>query len=333
MIKPFSKNSDQSSLTKKLDCIIFSCDRAMQLDATLRSFFQNCVDSNISEIFVIYKTTTPVHDRQYEILKKEYSLNKQVHFLKEKDFCRDVLFILSRSSRSKGYVLIYRILVLLGRKFRILFRTLIKKLDLGNILFWVDDNIFVKKFSLEKALIAIESNPEVLGFSLRLGKNTTYSYAKQKLQILPEFEMMTPEIMMYTWQDSSGDFAYPLEVSSSIFRKSDILSILNERWFQSPNQLELCLAKRLNQLRHFPKHCCFQQSVTFCNPINKVQNEYDNRSGERISYSVSKLSEQFDLGQRISVQSFIGFIPTSCHQEVELNFIHFDRTHEKTLQK
>lgn len=48
--------------------IVFSKDRGMQLDAVLRSFYRHCRDIQTIDIQVLYTTSTPVHQRQYNTL-------------------------------------------------------------------------------------------------------------------------------------------------------------------------------------------------------------------------------------------------------------------------
>jgi hypothetical protein len=76
--------------------------------------------------------------------------------------------------------------------------------------------------------------------------------------------------------------------------------------------------------RHFrskrPLLACYQHSVTFCNPINMVQSVMPNRAGEFLNYSADALSSKFELGERIQVEAYSGYIPEACHQEVELLF-------------
>jgi hypothetical protein len=70
-----------------------------------------------------------------------------------------------------------------------------------------------------------------------------------------------------------------------------------------------------------PSLLCFEQSVAFSNPVNKVQNQFNNRSGNKIEYTTERLAQMFDAGYRIDVDAYSGFVPNSCHQEVELQFV------------
>jgi len=56
-----SSNPDVSALV-----LVFSRDRAMQLDATLRSFFLHCEDPERADVMVLYRATTPTHAEQYD---------------------------------------------------------------------------------------------------------------------------------------------------------------------------------------------------------------------------------------------------------------------------
>ena len=68
--------------------IIFSMNRAMQLDAMLRSLYFHCVDAESMEIYVLYRTTDVIYTRQYEELIERYP---RVRFVVEKNFRQDLL--------------------------------------------------------------------------------------------------------------------------------------------------------------------------------------------------------------------------------------------------
>jgi hypothetical protein len=189
------------------------------------------------------------------------------------------------------------------------------------VLFLVDDNIFVQDFNLEEAVDVLKQTDQLVGFSLRLGQNTTYCYARNREQALPEFERRGNNIVQFKWGGADGDFAYPLEVSSSLYRWQDIMPLLMAVAFENPNVLEDRLAFYARNFKgKRPLLACYGQSVTFCNPINMVQSVMPNRTGESISYHAEELSSRFEQGQRIQVEAYSGFVPQSCHQEVELVF-------------
>jgi hypothetical protein len=169
---------------------------------------------------------------------------------------------------------------------------------------------------------ALRSNSDALGFSLRLGKNTTYSYMQDRLQPLPPFVELQDNTLKYIWPDAAQDFGYALEVSSSAYRARELSPYALGLSFDTPNGFEAEIAGRKKRFdRKFPYLLCFSQSVTFCNPVNKVQQGFDqNRASQLYAYSPDELAERFERGDRIRVETYSGFVPSACHQEVELTF-------------
>jgi hypothetical protein len=193
--------------------------------------------------------------------------------------------------------------------------------DRTAILFLVDDNLFTRNFSLATALTALSQDATALGFSLRLGYNTTYCYANKHPQSLPKFSTQAEHVLRFDWPGAEGDFGYPLEVSSSIYLVSTLMPFLVTNHFRNPNELEGAIASRAAVFRQtHPRLLSFEQSVTFCNPINVVQTFHPNRVGEHVHYSVDALLDRFERGERVDVEAYNGFTPNACHQEVPLHF-------------
>lgn len=319
--------------------IIFSKDRAMQLEATLRSFFMHCRDYKLASYCVIYQASTENFFRQYHTLALDFP---EVEFVKEENFHNDLetalLKLYENDDQRKSY-----------RHYSSLFRNRITENDFSrkigrrlanlrnfnsffpipipggenHILFMVDDNLFVRPFVLEEIIAALRFTPNAIGFSLRLGRNTTYSYMQDRNQKLPEFEDNGNGVLSYNWTSAQCDFNYPLEVSSSLYRAEQILPLIALIPYKHPNALEEEMAARSRWFSGtFPMLLCFETSVTFCNPINKVQTILPgNRTGENSNYKVEELSELFDRGERVDVSAYDGFCPNSCHQEVKLEFL------------
>jgi hypothetical protein len=307
--------------------IIFSKNRAMQLDATLRSFFLHCVDAqNSVYVHVLYLASTTRDAQQYHQLVREYP---QVQFHQQVDFRKDMLEIFGLDKCS-GLSFAFRPGTFIDRWVLKCFdplrlwrarSRLSRSKDSQGILFLVDDNIFVRDFELAPALEALQSNSEALGFSLRLGRNTSYSYMADKPQPLPDFKLVANDILQFHWVDASLDFSYPLEVSSSIYFENIILPLLCIYSFRNPNELEAFISTRSGLFgSSHPKLLCFDESVTFCNPVNVVQSVYKNRTNNKHHFSIEDLMERFDRGERVDVAAYSGFTPNGCHQEIELVF-------------
>jgi len=255
----------------------------MQLDATVRSFYMHCQDIQNIAIKVIWTHSNSQHAKQYEQLANTYS---DIEFIGEVYFESQVLASMA------GY---------------------------EYVLFLVDDNIFVRDFSIGNIIDSLITNPDALGFSLRLSTNTTYCYPLRLDQELPEFTIIDHEFLKFDWTSGQHDFGYPLEISSSIFRVKDIMAVLHHS-FVNPNMLEVHLDNNKTAFYQRKFLLCNQYSYTFRNPVNKVQSLFNNRAGETFYYPVENLKDMFSQGYRVDVEEYSGFIPNACHQEVELKF-------------
>jgi glycosyltransferase involved in cell wall biosynthesis/lipopolysaccharide biosynthesis glycosyltransferase len=269
---------------RRIVALIFSKDRAMQLKATIDSFLLHCKDSDKADIAVLYKTSNDLHGHQYRQLKNKFP---DIIFTEETDFRQQVLSALGKYEY---------------------------------VLFLVDDNIFVKPFTLQEITDVLDREKSALGFSLRLGTNTTYCYPVSSQQKLPEFEQSGDRILKYRWPGQEFDFGYPLEVSSSLYRCRDVLPFLDRLEFANPNALESNMDLRNNFPDTLPLLLTFKQSVTFCNPVNVVQCLAKNKHGLVNSYTADDLAERFSHGMEIEVQKYTGFTPHAAHQEVKPYF-------------
>ena len=173
----------------------------MQLCAATESFYLHCRDADTVKLHVLFKASTEMHRRQYDKLKEEFH---DVSFVEEVDFRKQVLTLLD------GFT---------------------------HVLFVVDDNLFVGDFYLADILRGLYDNRDTIGFSLRLGANTSYCYARSAAQRLPHLRNAGDGILTHDWTAAEYDFGYPLEVSSSVYRCSEILPLLNRVDFANPNTL------------------------------------------------------------------------------------------------
>ena len=322
-----------------IQALIFSKDRAMQLDAVLRSLFFHCEDADSMDVNVLYFATNILNAGQYEELIETYP---KVHFVLEQNFKENLLSILNPYSISSIQDKLYKLFCKIGnigflpgplqnRIGRLLFEKFLwflMKILLPSpkedqyILFLVDDNIFVNRFAFHTIVRLFKLQGNLLGFSLRLGENTTHCYMKNEPQKVPVFTVINGNLLKFSWFQAEQDFGYPLEISSSIYPLKNILPLLVSISFQSPNMLESKMAYHAKAMRHsYPFLSCYRRSVTFCNPINKVQEEISNRAGNIFCYSTGKLQKRFEKGERINIDSFDGFISNACHQEVDLTYV------------
>jgi glycosyltransferase involved in cell wall biosynthesis len=256
----------------------------MQLHATIDSFLLHCTDKDNVDLNVLYNTSTMLHAEQYDRLKLQFP---EINFIKEASFRHQTLSNIEKNEY---------------------------------VLFLVDDNIFVKPFSIQKIIRALQKEKDAIGFSLRLGKNTTDCYSLSSQQEIPAFTKIGEGIQKYRWLNEQCDFGYPLEVSSSVYRSKDMLRLLRHLDFVNPNTLEGAMASNRNFDPNLSHLLTFEESVTFCNPVNVVQNVTNNKFGTQNNYTSKKLADYFSQGKLIDVKKYIGFTPNAAHQERELYF-------------
>lgn len=278
-------------MIEKVITIYFSKDRPIQLDLCLRSNKKFSKDWDLQKETVIFRGSSPKFVKGYEEVAKEHPT---VRFVEEQAFKDDLLD------------------EILGNDYA---------------LFVVDDTVFTHEYSLESMCGVLERWDDVLGFSLRLGKNTTYCYPLNSNNEMPSFTNWMsnePEIIMggFKWQEiTHGDFGYPLEISSSLYRVKDLQNLLENLHYNNPNSLEWALSINTPLVSNKSIMGCYLTSVAFSNPLNRVQRENRNRAGEKSEYSVNSLLTAYNLGKRIDLKPFEGFISTGAHQEVDISFI------------
>ncbi len=180
--------------------VVFSKDRPLQLEAALSSFRRHCQDGEFVKVKVLYKADS---SRMLSLYRQVAREHPAVDFVREGDFRRDLLLLLK------------------GR---------------DHIGFVVDDTVFVRRFSMREVVAALETNTDTLGFSLRLGGNTTYCYSLDRAQKLPEFQCQEG-VCKFRWPSAECDFGYPLELSSSVYRAQQLMPLLESLEFHHPNTL------------------------------------------------------------------------------------------------
>lgn len=286
--------------------LIFSKNRPLQLDLLLNSFYLQCRQPTETDIYIVYNYT----DKEYENLYK-----KLIQEQEEKER-NNIQFIDENCYRS----------------FQSSFSPRILNERYEYIMFLVDDNIFTNNFSLMSIKDLLFYNPDVLGFSLRLGENTNYCYPLKIKQTIPNktnytgiisfndfLSQKTLTYFAFDWTKACLDFAYALEISSSIYRIKDMFFLLRDLKYKNPNELEAQLYVNLWRFYKKSKLLSYNISVAFCAPMNKVQSVAPNNRFSGINiYSPENMLKMYKNGFRIDPERFSGFVSNGCHQEVEL---------------
>ena len=279
----------------KIDCLIFSKDRPMQLHGLLDSVCKYAPD--LFNLSVLSVSTLPKYEMGYNKVQECF---RNVEFYEEECFQQDVLDWL-----------------------RVIDRT-------SHVCFLVDDILYYRSVSLSAKQIKEIVSDFFACFSLRLGENTT----DQTYAGLPPAESLTPcySIPLFSplnnpdyiyWDrlkySPFENYGYPISVDGHIFKRETILNITNMlEGFNGPNQYEGQLALFHQKM---PRYIAsFQNSVLVNSPNNIVQNEAKNIYGKTYPFSQENLCERYLRGERLDLDAIDFSNIKSCHQELELRF-------------
>ena len=292
--------------------IVFSKDRPLQLDLTLKSIATNFSNSRV---VVLYKTSNKEYKDSYSMLIEEH---ENVSFVEQHNSIFDDI------------------------------HNIIKTID-GYVYFLTDDCIVYKNVDLNTeeidSLFEVVKDPDgkklLSCISLRLGENTTKRQFGDKLinDAIPSEVYLTDDKFLlwnFTTVTFGSYWCYPLSVDGHIFKASDMekfveeLCVLNKHydncgvvpraahaWKQTPNEFEAKLQRFMFELK--PVMASLRSSCVVNSPNNRVQNTHnDNKSGEVHSYAPLDLKDEFDSGKRIDLKD-INFENIECpHQELDI---------------
>lgn len=254
--------------------LVFSKDRAMQLDLLLRSWAENGL--NAPRLTILWKASTDEHAESYkEVFARNAAVIGEVRG--EADFKQDVIDILRQSVAAR-------------------------------VFFLVDDLVLVGKFDFS---LIENGNPYHEVISLRLGRHITYCQT-HALATLPP--VLTPfrrsPWLSFSWNESRGDWAMPLSVDGNIFSRKEMLKILQAVSFRAPNSMEAALGPFRIVFR-IRRGLCLPRAV-LCNfALNRVQAEdYHFPHGD---ISAASLLAAWRDGWAFDLNSVTGTVYDGCH--------------------
>ena len=305
--------------------IVFSKDRAFQLEACLRSLLAQCVDASQVPIRVLWTASSKTHERAYAILRGSYATWPNLQFVHERKFRSDFLAVLGGlAPNSFGEGTVRLVEMMPARWMRRIARPMTASVlqAPAAVLYVVDDSIFLRPFWFMECAKLLVAKPEALAFSLRLGRGLTRFYMGNRDQVAPEFTQVGthPDVCEFRWPEADGDFGYPLEVSSSLLKSEVILARLLRKEWRTPNTLEMALANMSGRYKkQYPTLLTFGEPRAVSVPLNMVQKDFtDNRHGGQERYHPDSLCALFLNGVRADLSVLNGLKPTSVHAEIEL---------------
>lgn len=259
-----------------INVILWSKDRAAQLDLTLQTYKKYFKEWNSQTTQIIYKCSNDFYKNGYDIVRY---LHPEFNFIEEKDFRSDTINTIFSSKQEY-------------------------------VSFLVDDDVFIDDFTLEsQEFKEFDNNPLIATLSCRMGKNVNFCYT----QNLPATQPAINSKNMWRWRDNcSGDWCYPWSVAAfHIFRKSDLLP-LSHIPFRATNTFEAALCNIPFSARDWM--ICYDTPKVFTGANNRVQIENLNRTEN--CDSIETLNREFLAGQRLDVNANYKLRSNACHGKV-----------------
>jgi hypothetical protein len=266
-----------------INAIIFSKDRACQLDCLLRSIERNVEKTVSIKWSVVYLATTREHQRGYEKLFQRAFRGCIFYDEKKEGFKQTTLNLL--------------------------------KEEFPYHVFFVDDDCFKSSWNPnDGSLDLLKQRKDLLTVSLRMDPSYDFCYTQKQKTPPP----IIGKDGIWEWKDLQGDWGYPMSLDGHIFHSHDVLPLIRSINFKNPNSLEGRLA---TQVLGKPLMFCYPNAKIINLPINKVQTVNKNHAGLYHPTSIEELNRHFLSGEQLSLEAIMkakGF--NAPHFELPLLF-------------
>ena len=273
--------------------IVFSRDRAAQLDLLLRSLALNA-PTLLADCHVLWDAKRNTFFDGYDVAKTEWP---------------DVVWHGQNKLRLDSDLI----------------RTLRSTPDGHHVVFLTDDSVVYRPLPYSDPETVLDEDEHILTFSLRLGRNTTRCYPHNRDQALPVFGD-EGDYIAWAWRMADGDFGYPGSLDGHIFRKEDLVWCLHQthgrdpaRYWCTPNQVEDALMQKI-VLSSRELMASYPESVLVGVPVNRSNEETHttNRFGVTHARDLLALNEAYLAGGRLSLDSVRADEVDGAHAEFAL---------------
>ncbi len=272
------------NLEDGLTGVLFSRDRALQLYTLLHSY--NTKVSESAKIYIIYSASSSAHLKSYdELISEIKSIGMNVFFVREHESFKATLL------------------------------SVLYQINTKNIFFLVDDDVFIRETDLT---IAKQIDPLCEILSLRHSPHLKRSYTANAELTSPTFTRAKKDgLLKFTWFEQNLEWSDPWSVDGQVLSTAELRVLADLSEFKAPNTFEQAL-KSFNSLCKFRFGLCYEESKIVNLPINRVQTEVSNRSG---NISADYLLKCWNDGLMLDVRSLEKHIPLSPHEEHALGFV------------
>lgn len=210
--------------------IIFSYNRAMQLDYLLKSVIARFkIDY---KVVVIYHTSGE-HKEGYDFLKNKYQEFAHISFVERKKLFFDISFIKTLSTKSnRKFFFNKNFLKPNSDNFKSLVQSIINNSDCEFVMFNTDDGFYFEDVVIEdKIFQIIRENPDGSSYRMYVGENLDGQppYVKNKGEY-SEWD--------YYAEKNTHHWTFPFSVDGTIYHSEGLLKHLKKVAFHNPITLE-----------------------------------------------------------------------------------------------
>ena len=273
--------SRDEHMTHALNIVIFSKDRACQLDSLLHSLRDN-FHVSYSGITVLYRATSAELITGYDVLKPKKILDK-ISWRPENKFMDDVRDIVGACG------------------------------DDSLIMFLVDDTIIFRPCVLDQVFDAFTH--EHLFISVRASKAYPADTPPEFMtdgEFL-EWKWNYSKRKWVTWN-------YPFSVDGNIYHARHMKKIIKKISFAAPNSFEGAMHTYRHAwwIKRIARALALPDAVVFNNPLNRVQTEGETWHRDLTAEHINK---KYVEGYCIDNSVFYNSRPDSTHCAVDVSFI------------
>jgi len=146
------------------------------------------------------------------------------------------------------------------------------------LMFGVDDEIYYRKLEhFEEIKLVLN---KCFSYSLRLAPNITFCQPANNPNKLPKLVRVqgAENTLLFNRTEGWGDWDYPFNLTSTIYKTQDVLTVLSNIEFNNPNELEANGAMLFMGIGnpHAHMNACVFKTLGSIPTINRVQNTHLN---------------------------------------------------------
>lgn len=265
----YLRNDKQTKIRDKVDLVIFSYDRPLQLYALLESC--ETYLKGLNRVHVVLRTSDKAFSAAYRHVFKHFPYVRVLRQNKKH---------LAQSFKKRVFQAVFA-----------------KKSKARYFMFAVDDMIVTDYVNLTKCVQAMRKYRPWF-FSLRIGKNIHLDTIQNIPSPPPLHTHKGKNMIAWNFSDGQGAWGYPNNTDMSIYRKTDVRYFLKNGRYSSPNTMEgawtLRGAKRGRGLS-------FVHSKVINIPMNAVNTSW---TLPNMNISTHELLEHFNAGLKIDIAPF-----------------------------